>query len=233
MKDNTIVTHHYIDDEFGDCAVTPQFLRKKAGIEETELVTENSEGDEFGDCAVTPQMQKEKAGVENPNIEDDEFGDCSVTPQMLLEKTENKSKTLTEKNTEDNTPKLFSSLPTNNEWWIDRECMFNFNEIESTDTSIHIPVVVDTEFWSNLKEIKQRKRSKLTLQVKGIHQSAPSLIFVPENLKSVINSHRIGQKTKPFYPIKNDFFLVDCVVSWQFLWFLLYILCMIKCDGCG
>ena len=206
---NKIVTNVVDDynddfDEFGDCAVTPQMLKAKAGIEDTDV-----EDDEFGECAVTPQMLREKAGIEVTDIEDDEFGDCAVTPEMLKAKADVEDTILeNDEYVEDNTPKLFAPQPVNNEWWIDRNEMGIFNQIERGE-SIHIPLVVDTEFWTNSKKIEQKKRSKLTIQVKGIHQSSPSLIFVPENLKSVINSHRIGQKTKPFYPIKTDFFLVD------------------------
>ena len=111
---NTIVTDvvedYNEDDEFGDCAVTPQMLREKAGIEDLDI-----EDDEFGDCAVTPQMLREKANVENN--EDDEFGECAVTPQMLLEKINDKptkkSKKKTKKNTKTTLPKLFAPLPVN------------------------------------------------------------------------------------------------------------------------
>ncbi|MEM7556586.1 MAG: hypothetical protein AAF378_21300 [Cyanobacteria bacterium P01_A01_bin.84] len=204
---NTIVTNvvedYNEDDEFGDCAVTPQMLREKAGIEETAL-----EDDEFGDCAVTPQMLREKAGIEETALEDDEFGDCAVTPQMLREKTE-KHIVIESSNSNDNSPKLFAPLPVNNQWWIDRDEMFTINEVQTGD-DIHLPYVDDTEFDSFLNgKLEQRKRTKICLQVKGIDTNAPSIIFVDENLKSIINSHRIGQKTKPFYPLKTEFFAVD------------------------
>ena len=44
----------------------------------------------------------------------------------------------------------------------------------------------------------------LTVQIKGIHETAPAKIFLNENLKSLINSHRIGQKTKPFKGVKQN-----------------------------
>lgn len=185
--DNTIVTDvvtNYIqeDDEFGDCAVTPQMLREKAGLEPD---TKADEDNEFGDCTVTPQMLREKAGIEETDVE-------SKNPII-----------------DENLPKLFAPLSKNNEWWIDRNNMYTVDEICDGEY-LHIAVVIDTEFDSFLhNKLKQRKRSKLTIQVRGIHQSAPSFIFVPESLKSVINSHRMGQSNKPFYPLKTDFFIVD------------------------
>lgn len=221
-NNNEIVTdvvqnYNGFDDEFGECAVTPQMLREKAGVEETE----DDGDDEFGECAVTPQMLKEKAGVEETKEEDDEFGDCAVTPQMLREKAgvekidedenvdEDDENDENDEDDEDDLPKLFAPLTKNNEWWVDRNQMFDINKVEPGD-DIHIPKVIDGEFDSFLhNKLAQRSRSKICFQVKGIHESAPSLIFTTEKLKTVINSHRIGNKTKPFYPLKTDFFAVD------------------------
>lgn len=210
---NTIVTDvvedYNEDDEFGDCAVTPQMLREKAGIEDLDI-----EDDEFGDCAVTPQMLREKANVENN--EDDEFGECAVTPQMLLEKINDKptkkSKKKTKKNTKTTLPKLFAPLPVNNQWYINREEMFSIEDVEKGD-NIHIPHGEDTEFWTDFAKIKQRTRAMLTVQIKGIHKTTPAIIFLNENLKGLINSHRIGQKTKPFKGVKTEFSLVDYLIE--------------------
>ncbi|NJO30188.1 MAG: hypothetical protein HC874_23625 [Richelia sp. SL_2_1] len=180
-------------------------------IKSVANVVENyntDEDDEFGDCAVTPQMLREKAGIEETETEDDEFGDCAVTPQMLREKA-NITDTVIENDfrIDDNSPKLFAPLPVNNQWHIDRDEMFSINRIREGE-NIHSPFVVDTEYDSFLREIEQRKRTKLVLQVKGIDKDSKSIIFVNESLKTVINSHRIGQKTRPFYPLKTDFLLL-------------------------
>ena len=147
--------------------------------------------------------------VENYNTDDDEFGDCAVTPQMLRQKA-GIEESIIENDfaIDDDSPKLFAPLPVNNQWHIDRSEMFSINEIEE-GKDLHSPFVVDTEFDSFLREIEQRRRTKLVIQVKGINKDAKSIIFVNESLKSVINSHRIGQKTSPFYPLKTDFFAVD------------------------
>ena len=88
--------------------------------------------------------------------------------------------------------------------------MFSIDELEDDISSLHTPFIVDTEYDSFLQnKIEQRNRTKLCLQVKGIDISAKPFIFVNENLKTVINSHRIGPKTNPFYPLKSEFFAID------------------------
>ena len=216
MNNVTNVVENYnnfedeFDDEFGDCSVTPQMLREKAGIEEPTANDKDEFDDEFGECCVTAQMLREKADIEETEGEEDEFEDCAVTPQMLREKA-GVEKLDEDENIEDENdlPKLFAPLPKNNEWWIDRSQMFDISKVEPGD-DIHIPEAIDTEFDSFLyNKLAQRSRKKICFQVKGIHESAPSLIFTTEKLKTVINSHRIGNKCKPFYPLKTDFFAVD------------------------
>ncbi|NER98121.1 MAG: hypothetical protein F6J86_30545 [Symploca sp. SIO1B1] len=81
--------------------------------------------------------------------------------------------------------KLLGEKP--NDYLFNREKMWSIEEEFQRDEKVdlHIPLIVDTEFTTdNPTHWKQRRRKHISTQVKGIHQSAPKLMFFHEGAKN-------------------------------------------------
>lgn len=106
--------------------------------------------------------------------------------------------------------KIFAPLAENNTWYVDREKL-------SSDFSLHIPLVIDTEFTSgSIGELKQTQRIHLTTQIKGIGADSPYKIYVSSDseIANQINSARLEKNLGVFPQIESIFhpihYLRDC-----------------------
>ena len=73
--------------------------------------------------------------------------------------------------------------------------------------SITIPLVVDTEFYTETSNnYQQRKRTPLTTQIKGVHVNAPKIAYA---LHPAVNIGRELAGLEPFVTLTTTFHLVD------------------------
>ncbi len=171
----------------------------------------NDDDDEFGGAVAKPYYRDQK----NPVVDDDEFSGAVAKPyyrdqQKATETTITVEKEL--KKTESVGVILFAPKPENNEYLVDRESMQSCEDVEiSTENpDIHIPLVIDTEFATlNQKEWQQKGRYGLTTQIRGIHEDAPSLIFVHQKPAQAINDTRTTCGLKPFPIVQTNFHPFD------------------------
>ena len=82
------------------------------------------------------------------------------------------------------------------------------NDISPVDKSITIPLVIDTEFYTekNVNNYQQKSRKLLTTQIKGIHDNAPGVIYAAHP------SVNVGRKLvglKPFLIPSTMFHPID------------------------
>jgi hypothetical protein len=79
--------------------------------------------------------------------------------------------------------------------------------ITPTDQSIFIPLVIDTEFYTEISNnYQQKSRKTLTVQIKGIHKDAPGVIYA---IHPSVNVGRELAGLKPFLTPSTIFYPLD------------------------
>jgi len=167
------------DDEFGGASFDVTAYQANQAVNADAIVnTADDEGDEFGGASFDVEAYQGKGVQTDVEIVSDE--DVLILDYPLIAAKGLKS----------------------NQYLID-----GLTDIAPTEKSIYIPLVIDTEFYTETSNTyQQTSRTPLTVQIKGINSDAPGIIYA---LHPSVNVGRELVGLKPFLTPSTMFYPLD------------------------
>jgi hypothetical protein len=212
INDTTLDITDDEDDEFGGKCFDVAAYRANHAANAL-----NASDDESGGSGSNGGGNGQNASVDGDDEDNDEFGGGSFNVEayhtalkVIDDVSGGKNATggfkAQERGTEDLTldyPLIVVKGLKPNQYLIDA-----ITDILPVDNSITIPLVIDTEFYTEKtgNNYQQKSRNLLTTQIKGIHNDAPSVIYAAH--KSVNEGRRLAG-LKPFLTPSTMFHPVD------------------------
>ena len=197
-QNNPAPTDGKVESSYAHSEIDKNFLHGRTDCASHPCNSADDEDDEFEDASFNV---KTYLSADDGDDEDDEFEGASFDTKDYLsadgndEPTDEDALTL-------NFPLIAKNKLDNNKYLVD-----GLIDYIDSDKSITIPLVVDTEFYTEtLNNYQQKGRKLLTTQIKGIHKDAPKIIYAPH---PSVNAGRelVGLKT---FPVPSTMFhLVD------------------------